>query len=104
VREVQTTTYALKGVEASVSRDTEFSCKDFRTIIRSLSNASTEAGKHISIMEHGKFSIVGFIEPDDSDSKGWRSPSPDQEKRDRKRKEREDDDNELRAGSQQRRK
>ena len=73
-------------------------------MIRSLSTAATQAKERISTMENGKFNIVGFIEPDnsDSDSNGWRSPSPDQEKRDRKRKGREDDD-ESRAASRHRR-
>lgn len=90
-REVRMTAYALKGVEASVSQETHFSCKDFRAMINDLSAASSEAKERIGTMERGKFSIVGFIEPGDSDM-GWRSPSSNQEKRDGKRKERGDDD------------
>ena len=37
-------------------------------MIRSLADASTEAKERISAMEKGHFKIVGFIEPDDSDS------------------------------------
>jgi len=91
------TAYALEGVEASVSQTTDFQRDDFHEMIQSLADASTTAKERIGTMEHGKFKIVGFIPPDDSDSYGWRSPS--QEKRGQKRKRKEDDGDESRAGS-----
>jgi len=86
------TAYALEGVEASVSQTTDFQCDDFHEMIQSLADVSTTAKARISTMEHGKFKIVGFIPPDDSDSYRWRSPLPSQKKRGQKRKQREDDD------------
>ena len=96
-REVRTTVYALEGIEASVSRHTDFECEGFRAMIRNLSEASTSANERISTMEHGKYKIVGFV-LEDTDDTGYRSPSPSQAKRGTKRKER-DDDHESRAGS-----
>ncbi|KIM35717.1 hypothetical protein M413DRAFT_32281 [Hebeloma cylindrosporum] len=73
VREVLMIAHALEGVEASIICDTCFSCEDFSTIIRSLTDGSTEAMERISDMDPGQFKVVGFIEPDEFG--GWRSPS-----------------------------
>ena len=85
-REVRTRAYTLEGVEASVVRKTDFPCKDFRVIIHSLAAASTTVKERIGAMEHGKFKIVGFIEPNDSDSNGWCSPLPNEVKREGRRR------------------
>ena len=102
-RQVWITAYALQGVEASVSRETQFPCKAFRSLIHSLDVASTTAQERISAMEKGKFKIVGFIESDDYSSDGSCPPSPSQDKRGQKRKEREGDNDELKAQSRRRR-
>jgi len=93
-REVQTIAYALAGFEASVSRETDFPCEVFRIMIRSLSEASTEAQARISAMERGKYSVIGF----DADYNRCQSPSPKQEKQGKKWKQR-DDHYKSRAGS-----
>jgi hypothetical protein len=99
-REVQTTVYALNGVEASVERETDFSTKSFRTMLYNLAEASTSAKKSISTLEQGRYKLVGFVEPEDLTYKHVQcTPPPSQETRGRKRKEREDDDTELREGS-----
>ena len=98
VREVQTSIYALDTVESLVYRETYFNTKTFCSILDNLSEASTSAKERISVLEQGRYKLVGFIEQDDLNYNRF-SPSPNQEKRGKKRKEREDDDQELRDQS-----
>lgn len=62
------TAFAFEGVEASVSRETDFPCEDFRAMIHSLAEASIKAKARLGALEQGRSRFVGFIEPDDFDS------------------------------------